>query len=65
VTYAAEDFPRLPETDDSAAFTVDKEAFVDTIARVSRSASRSERRAYLGAEERERRALVRHELTST
>jgi hypothetical protein len=26
---------------------------------------RSERRAYLGAEERERRALVRHELTST
>ena len=46
-TYAAEDFPRLPEIDDSAAFTVDKEAFVDTIARVSRSASRDESRPVL------------------
>jgi DNA polymerase-3 subunit beta len=46
-TYAAEDFPRLPEVDDSAAFTVDKEAFVDTIARVSRSASRDESRPVL------------------
>src|ERR687892_247805 len=35
-TYAAEDFPRLPEIDTSTAFTVDKEAFVDTIAKVSR-----------------------------
>jgi DNA polymerase-3 subunit beta len=46
-TYAAEDFPRLPEVDDSAAFTVDKEAFVDTIARVSRSATRDESRPVL------------------
>jgi DNA polymerase-3 subunit beta len=46
-TYAAEDFPRLPEVDDSTAFTVDKEAFVDTIARVSRSASRDESRPVL------------------
>jgi DNA polymerase III subunit beta len=46
-TYAAEDFPRLPEVDDSTAFTVDKGAFVDTIARVSRSASRDESRPVL------------------
>jgi DNA polymerase III subunit beta len=46
-TYAAEDFPRLPEIDDDTAFTVEKEAFVDTIARVSRSASRDESRPVL------------------
>jgi DNA polymerase III subunit beta len=46
-TYAAEDFPRLPEIDDATAFTVEKEAFVDTIARVSRSASRDESRPVL------------------
>jgi DNA polymerase III subunit beta len=46
-TYAAEDFPRLPETDDGTAFAVEKEAFVDTIARVSRSASRDESRPVL------------------
>jgi DNA polymerase-3 subunit beta len=46
-TYAAEDFPRLPEVDGSSAFTVDREAFVDTIARVSRSASRDESRPVL------------------
>src|SRR5919201_329522 len=46
-TYAAEDFPRLPEIDDGTAFTVEKEAFVDTIARVSRSASRDESRPVL------------------
>ena len=34
-TYAAEDFPRLPEVDPETAFTVDKEAFVETIARVT------------------------------
>jgi DNA polymerase-3 subunit beta len=45
-TYAAEDFPRLPEIG-AAAFGVDKEAFVDTIARVSRSASRDESRPVL------------------
>jgi DNA polymerase-3 subunit beta len=46
-TYAAEDFPRLPEIEDATAFAVDKEAFVDTIARVSRSASRDESRPVL------------------
>jgi DNA polymerase III subunit beta len=46
-TYAAEDFPRLPEIDDGTAFAVEKEAFVDTIARVSRSASRDESRPVL------------------
>jgi DNA polymerase-3 subunit beta len=46
-TYAAEDFPRLPEIEDESAFTVDKEAFVDTIARVGRSASRDESRPVL------------------
>jgi DNA polymerase-3 subunit beta len=46
-TYAAEDFPRLPEVDPEAAFTVDREAFVDTIARVSRSSSRDESRPVL------------------
>src|SRR5213596_426055 len=30
-TYAAEDFPRLPEIDDATAFTVDREVFVETI----------------------------------
>jgi DNA polymerase III subunit beta len=46
-TYAAEDFPRLPEIDPETAFTVEKEAFVDTIARVGRSASRDESRPVL------------------
>jgi DNA polymerase III subunit beta len=46
-TYAAEDFPRLPEVEDESAFTVEKEAFVDTIARVGRSASRDESRPVL------------------
>jgi DNA polymerase III subunit beta len=46
-TYAAEDFPRLPEVDDASAFSVDREAFVDTIARVGRSASRDESRPVL------------------
>jgi DNA polymerase-3 subunit beta len=46
-TYAAEDFPRLPEVDPGTAFTVDREAFVDTIARVSRSSSRDESRPVL------------------
>jgi len=46
-TYAAEDFPRLPEIDPETAFTVDKEAFVETIARVSRSSSRDESRPVL------------------
>jgi DNA polymerase-3 subunit beta len=46
-TYGAEDFPRLPEVDPESAFTVEREAFLDTIARVSRSASRDESRPVL------------------
>jgi DNA polymerase III subunit beta len=46
-TYAAEDFPRLPEIDPETAFSVDKEAFVETVARVSRSSSRDESRPVL------------------
>jgi DNA polymerase-3 subunit beta len=46
-TYGPEDFPRLPEIDSETAFTVEREAFLDTIARVSRSASRDESRPVL------------------
>ncbi len=46
-TYAAEDFPKLPEVDASALFTVDREAFLDTAARVSKAASRDESRPVL------------------
>src|SRR5919109_462589 len=46
-TYGAEDFPRLPEIEEETAFTVDRDAFLDTIARVSRSASRDESRPVL------------------
>ena len=46
-TYAAEDFPRLPELAAEGAFAVDREAFLDTVARVSRSASRDESRPVL------------------
>jgi DNA polymerase III subunit beta len=46
-TYGPEDFPRLPEIDPETAFTVEREAFLDTIARVSRSASRDESRPVL------------------
>src|SRR4051795_8878784 len=46
-TYAAEDFPRLPEVDDSQIFTVDAEALLETVSQVSRSASRDESRPVL------------------
>src|SRR5688500_8820495 len=46
-TYGPEDFPRLPEIEPDNAFTVDREAFLDTIARVGRSASRDESRPVL------------------
>src|SRR5918911_3712681 len=46
-TYNAEDFPRLPEIDESQAFAVDRAAFLETIAKVSRSASRDESRPVL------------------
>jgi DNA polymerase III subunit beta len=46
-TYSAEDFPRLPEVDATQAFTVDAEALLETVAQVSRSASRDESRPVL------------------
>src|SRR4051795_490442 len=46
-TYSAEDFPRLPEVDDSQIFTVDAEALLETVSQVSRSASRDESRPVL------------------
>src|SRR6266511_1498881 len=46
-TYNAEDFPRLPDLDTGGTFTVDREALLDTISRVARSASRDESRPVL------------------
>jgi DNA polymerase-3 subunit beta len=46
-TYNAEDFPRLPEVDDAQTFSVDREALLETIARVARAASRDEARPVL------------------
>ncbi|HEY2937034.1 MAG TPA: DNA polymerase III subunit beta [Gaiellaceae bacterium] len=47
--FSEEDFPRLPELDAVAVgtFSVDREALLETIARVSRSASRDESRPVL------------------
>ncbi len=46
-TLPAEDFPKLPEPPAEGALTVPATAFVDTIARVARSASRDETRPHL------------------
>ena len=46
-TYSAEDFPRLPDVDDTQVFTVDAEALLETVSQVSRSASRDESRPVL------------------
>jgi DNA polymerase III subunit beta len=46
-TFNAEDFPRLPELDGAGTFTVDRQAFLDTIGKVGRSASRDESRPVL------------------
>src|SRR5919109_2253969 len=46
-TYAAEDFPRLPDLDALGTFTVDREVLLDTVNRVARSASRDESRPVL------------------
>jgi DNA polymerase III subunit beta len=46
-TFNAEDFPRLPEADPDAGFVVERRAFLDTVAKVSRSASRDESRPVL------------------
>jgi DNA polymerase III subunit beta len=46
-TYSAEDFPRLPDLDTVGTFTVEREALLQTISRVARSASRDESRPVL------------------
>jgi DNA polymerase III subunit beta len=46
-TYSAEDFPRLPDLDAVAMHAVERDALVETIARVGRSASRDESRPVL------------------
>jgi DNA polymerase-3 subunit beta len=46
-TYAAEDFPQLPEIDAGRLQTVDHDALVETVNRVGRSASRDESRPVL------------------
>jgi DNA polymerase-3 subunit beta len=46
-TFNPEDFPRLPEIDPDAAFEVERSAFLETVAKVGRSASRDESRPVL------------------
>jgi DNA polymerase-3 subunit beta len=46
-TYDAGDFPRLPVVESDATFAVERRAFLDTIAKVSRAASRDESRPVL------------------
>jgi len=46
-TYNAEDFPRLPDLASLTTFSVDREALLDTVSRVARSASRDESRPVL------------------
>jgi DNA polymerase-3 subunit beta len=46
-TYSSEDFPRLPDVDEGSLHTVDRDALVETVSRVGRSASRDESRPVL------------------
>src|SRR4051794_1089941 len=46
-TYSAEDFPRLPEVNSDALYTIERDALVETVSRVGRSASRDESRPVL------------------
>jgi DNA polymerase III subunit beta len=46
-THSAEDFPRLPEVEAAQTFSVAREALLETITRVGRSASRDESRPVL------------------
>src|SRR3954465_11137752 len=48
-TLPSEDFPRLPERPTSGSLSVPAEAFVETVSRVARSASRDEPRPHLTA----------------
>ena len=62
-TLPAEDFPKLPEAPHSGTLTVPSNAFVDTIGRVARAASRDETRPHLtgvlvSARERELRMVA-------
>jgi DNA polymerase-3 subunit beta len=62
-TLPVEDFPKLPEAPSSGMLTVPAQAFVDTIGRVARAASRDETRPHLtgvlvSASERELRMVA-------
>jgi len=46
-TYSAEDFPKLPDVENIETFTVERAAFLDTVVRVARAASRDESRPVL------------------
>jgi DNA polymerase-3 subunit beta len=46
-TYSAEDFPRLPDVESLTLHAIDRDALVETITRVGRSASRDESRPVL------------------
>jgi len=46
-TYSAEDFPKLPDAAGAQTFSVERAAFLETIAKVSRAASRDESRPVL------------------
>jgi DNA polymerase-3 subunit beta len=46
-TYAAEDFPRLPDVETIQLYGLDRDSLLETIGRVSRSASRDESRPVL------------------
>ena len=46
-TLPLEDFPKLPQPDEASALAVPAQAFVETIGRVARSASRDETRPHL------------------
>jgi DNA polymerase-3 subunit beta len=46
-TYNAEDFPRLPDAETAERHEVDRETMLETVSRVSRSASRDESRPVL------------------
>ena len=46
-TYNPDDFPRLPEMEEDDGFAVDRAALLDTVAKVSRAASRDESRPVL------------------
>jgi DNA polymerase III subunit beta len=46
-TYSSEDFPRLPDVNTDALYAIERDALVETVSRVGRSASRDESRPVL------------------